>query len=296
LANRVKVIVVGSAGQLGRKTMAYFNTDDSFDCLGFSHAELDICDEKEVDSILALHSPDILINCAAYTAVDAAEENQEIAFNVNTMAARIVAKSAFKQGVWLLHFSTDYVFNGKSKVPYKESDQTDPLCVYGLSKRDGEQAILEEHKDACIVRTSWLYAEQGNNFVSTMARLGQTKKSIQVVDDQVSAPTFVGDLVDCSIRLIARGLADKNMPSGILHFSNSGEASWFEFAQTIMEKLDLDCVVDRISTKEFGAAADRPNYSKLDCTLIENKYGIVARPWQEGLDDCLRKRKEQWEN
>ncbi len=287
----MKVIVVGSAGQLGRKTMAYFKTDDSFECLGFSHADLDICNELEVDSLLGLHSPDIFINCAAYTAVDAAEENREMAFNVNTKAARILAKLAFKHGAWFLHYSTDYVFNGQSEKPYKESDLTDPLCVYGLSKRDGEQAILEENERACIIRTSWLYAEEGNNFVSTMIRLGQSKKRIQVVDDQVSTPTFVGDLVDCSARLIMRGLADKKMPSGIVHFSNAGEASWFEFARTIMEKMNLDCEVERISTKEFGAAAARPSYSKLDCTLIENKYGIVARSWQEGLDDCLSKRK-----
>lgn len=289
----MKVIVVGSAGQLGMKFMESFGANNSFDCTGLTRDDLDICDAEKVNQLFRQHAPRIVINCAAYTAVDAAETNQERAFEVNSKAARIVARAAAQNGSWLLHFSTDYVFNGAGFSPYSESHETDPISVYGASKRQGELAILEEHEGACIVRTSWLYSEKGNNFVDTMIRLGSSKDKISVVDDQVSSPTYAGDLVECCVELIAQGISTQQMPHGILHFSNAGQASWFDFAKKIMEKMDLDCKVKPISTKEFGAVANRPRYSKLDCRFIENKYGIVTRSWQEGLDDCLSKRKNK---
>ncbi|MFT5183464.1 MAG: dTDP-4-dehydrorhamnose reductase [Flavobacteriales bacterium] len=296
MENRLKVIVLGSSGQLGRQIVDRLKLIVSIDCTSLTRADLDISDAEMVRHVLDEKHPDVVINCAAYTAVDKAEQDSDQAFLVNANNARTLGLECKVRAIWLLHFSTDYVFNGKGEIPYNESDQTNPISVYGASKLAGEKAILEEHAGACVLRTSWLYGDEGNNFVNTMIRLGRTKKEINVVDDQVSSPTYVSDLVDCTLNLIEVGLTSGKMPAGLLHFSNSGETSWCEFAKAIMISMQLDCTVKPISTKDFGALASRPIYSKLDCTLIENNYGITNRPWQDGLEDCLSKKKKNGNN
>lgn len=283
--------MLGSAGQLGCQIVERFKNVGAIDCISLTRADLDISDVELVNQVLLEHNPNIVVNCAAYTAVDLAETNKEEAFQVNASNVRTIARLCNELGIWLLHYSTDYVFNGEGKSPYQESDQTDPTSIYGASKLAGEKAVMEEHQDACIVRTSWLYGDEGNNFVNTMIHLGRTKEEIKVVNDQVSSPTYVTDLVGCTQELIEYGMSSGLMPKGLLHFSNSGETSWYEFAEAIMNSMKLKCRVVPVSTEEFGARAPRPKYSKLDCTLIKNKYGINPRSWQEGLEDCLSKKK-----
>jgi dTDP-4-dehydrorhamnose reductase len=263
-------------------------------CVG-SGREVDITDSAALDAFVALQQEPVawIINCAAYTAVDRAEDEPDLCRRLNTDGPAILARLAGRIGAALLHFSTDYVFNGKGTTPYREDDPTDPVGVYGLSKRDGEAAILANHHAAYILRTTWLYGRNGSNFVRTMLRLMNERDEITVVNDQRGSPTWTSDLANTAAALIQRIDNGKPLDYGIYHYTDEGEITWFEFAEKIYalgKQLGLisgDCMVKPCSTAEYPAKAARPAYSVLDKGKIRRALGIDIPQWDEGLKRYL---------
>ena len=228
-------------------------------------------------------SPDALVNCAAYTAVDRAESEKDLAMAVNAEAPGNLAAICREHGTRLIHISTDYVFDGKARSPYREDDPTGPTSVYGLSKRDGEKAVLEADPDAIVIRTSWVYHEHGKNFVRTMIRLMRERERVGVVDDQYGSPTYAGDLAECIVRILE---SDKPVP-GVYNFSNEGDITWYEFAVAIREIIHSPCAVEAITTEQYPTPAPRPAYSVLSKEKICTTYGIRLVPWRESLEKCI---------
>ena len=270
-------LVTGANGQLGnelkkRLTGAVF-ADKSV---------LDITNANAVQKFVKENNIDLIINCAAYTAVDKAEEDVLQAIKVNIDGPRNLAQTGAK----IIHISTDYVFDGYGFKPYTPEDKTNPLSVYGKTKRAGEIAVLENAKVAIIVRTAWLYSPYGNNFVKTMRRLGNEKEYINVVSDQIGTPTYAGDLADVIVKIIPQ-MNEKN--SGIYHFTNTGVCSWYDFAVEIMEKSGLKCVVNPIKSEDYPTCAKRPYYSVLDKSKIQKTFNdIKITHWKQALDRCLK--------
>ncbi|GHV90882.1 NAD(P)-dependent oxidoreductase [Spirochaetia bacterium] len=235
-----------------------------------------------------------IINCAAYTAVDKAEDDAETCRRLNTDGPGNIAGTAKKIGAKILHFSTDYVFNGRGNQPYKEDDETDPIGVYGLTKRDGERRVLAANEVSWIIRTAWLYGRHGNNFVHTMLRLMKERDSVSVVDDQRGSPTWAYDLADTVTLLIAAVDSGKPVPPGIYHYTNEGNITWFDFAQEIYaqgKKLGLlskDCAVKPCTSAEFPAKVTRPVYSVLDKGRIKAALGLEIPEWDMSLGRYLK--------
>ncbi|GHV44552.1 NAD(P)-dependent oxidoreductase [Spirochaetia bacterium] len=236
-----------------------------------------------------------IINCAAYTAVDKAEDDAETCRRLNTDGPGNIAGTAKKIGARLIHFSTDYVFNGRGNQPYKEDDEPDPIGVYGLTKRDGERRVLAVNEASWIIRTAWLYGKYGNNFVHTMLHLMKERDSVSVVDDQRGSPTWAYDLADTVTLLIAAVDGGKPVPPGIYHYTNEGNITWFDFAQEIYvqgKKLGLlskDCAVKPCASAEFPAKVTRPAYSVLDKGRIKAALGIEIPEWDASLQEFLEK-------
>jgi len=234
---------------------------------------------------------DWIVNCAAYTAVDKAEDDREICSLLNTDGAGNIAAAANKKRARLIHISTDYVFNGRGNRPYTEEDPTDPTGVYGLTKRDGELAVLENNPNSYIIRTAWLYGKHGNNFVHTMLKLMNERDQVKVVDDQKGSPTWAYDLAQTIIAFICG--KDAPIPYGIYHFTNEGQITWFDFARKIYEQgraqgiLTKDCEVKSCTSAEFPAKVTRPAYSVLDKSKIKRALGITIPPWDESLRKFL---------
>lgn len=243
--------------------------------------ELDITDLKAVISFIERHDIDTIINCAAYTAVDRAEEDREKATKVNRDAVANLAKAATKLGCLLIHISTDYVFDGNHDVPYTEKDPVNPQTVYGQTKLEGEQAIKSSGCMYLIIRTAWLYSGFGNNFVKTMLRLADERKEINVVNDQWGTPTYAGDLADAIIRILERN----ELPEleGIYHYTNEGVCNWYDFAKEIIELSGKDCIVRPISTEQYPTKAKRPAYSVLDKTKIKKVFDLEIPDWKDAL-------------
>lgn len=243
--------------------------------------ELDITDLKAVISFIERHDIDTIINCAAYTAVDRAEEDREKATKVNRDAVANLAKAATKLGCLLIHISTDYVFDGNHDVPYTEKDPVNPQTVYGQTKLEGEQAIKSSGCMYLIIRTAWLYSGFGNNFVKTMLRLADERKEINVVNDQWGTPTYAGDLADAIIRILERN----ELPEleGIYHYTNEGVCNWYDFAKEIIELSGKHCIVRPISTEQYPTKAKRPAYSVLDKTKIKKVFDLEIPDWKDAL-------------
>lgn len=277
------ILVTGANGQLGSSFKKLSVQERAFDFVFVSRADMSIADETAVTAIFEKHKPDICINCAAYTAVDAAETNQQDAYLINATGAAILAKVCQLFNVRFIHMSTDYVFNGDGNLAYKESDPVDPLSIYGASKQKGEELVLMHHPAAVIIRTSWVYSEFGKNFVKTMLRLMQEKPEIKVVNDQFGSPTYATDLAEAIITIIK---SDTNKP-GIYHYSNAGVINWFEFAVAIKNLIGSTCIVHPIPTSEYPTPAKRPAYSVLDTKKIAGSYSISIPEWQESLRVCL---------
>lgn len=235
-----------------------------------------------------------IINCAAYTAVDKAEDDLETCRCLNTDGPGNIAGTAKKIGAKMLHFSTDYVFNGKGDRPYKEDDPTDPIGVYGLAKRDGEQRVLAANEASWIIRTAWLYGKYGNNFVHTMFKLMNERDSISVVNDQRGSPTWAHDLANTAVNMILRSDGGKTMPYGIYHYTNEGDVSWFEFAQEIYAQgrktglFNKDCAVRPCTSAEFPAKVTRPAYSVLDKGKIQRMLGVSIPLWNASLREYFK--------
>ena len=270
------ILITGANGQLGTELSKLLPNAILTDA-----KELDITNEQDVQNFVRSNNIDTIINCAAYTAVDNAEDNIDIATKVNVDGPRNLAKS----GVKLIHISTDYVFDGMGHKPYTPNDTPNPISVYGKTKLAGEKAVSENADTYAIIRTAWLYSPYGKNFVKTMRALGETKESINVVCDQIGTPTYAGDLAEAIVKIIPQ-LSKEN--SGIYHFTNEGVCSWYDFSTEIMEQSKLKCRVNPIPSSAYPTKANRPFYSVLDKSKIKETFGIEISHWKKGLEKCLK--------
>lgn len=283
-----RVLITGANGQLGRAFVSSLDNGDAFDVYACGHSDLDICDEKAVSQALADFDADILVNCAAYTAVDAAEDHPDQADAINRQAVAALARACRQNTVKMVHFSTDYVFDGQSRRPYRESDATAPLNVYGRSKLAGEKAALTICPDALIIRTAGVYAAWGHNFVRTIYGRLKDHTPLRVVADQLMSPTEATTLADAVRDIIVSG---KNA-SGIFNYTNSGEISWYDLAVAIARIGGFDdSTITPISTAEYPAKATRPAYSVLDTSLIRHTFGITIPEWQSALGRVVQQLK-----
>lgn len=257
---------------------------DSFIFYFTDKQQFDISDPLMVERYFSEKKPDYCINCAAYTAVDKAEQERDLAFAINATAVRNLALACKKHNARLIHISTDYVFNGKAKKPYVESEKTDPINIYGASKLQGEMHIMDINRMSIIIRTSWLYSSFGKNFVKTMKRLLEEKESINVVNDQMGSPTYAADLAAAILKIIEDNETPK---AGIYHYADKGEISWFEFACAIRDLICSDCEIKPIDTKSYPTPAKRPAYSVLNSGKIENQFGLSIPEWRESLERCI---------
>lgn len=281
----MRVLVTGASGQLGKDVVALFQ-QKGHEVMGCSRSELDITSLEQCQQVIGGFQPDSIVHCAAYTAVDAAETDVDGAYKVNAVGTRNVAVASEKVGAKLVYISTDYVFNGRSAVPYQEYDNTDPQSVYGKSKRAGEILAQSLSSRYFIVRTSWVYGLHGNNFVKTMLRLGQEKPQLQVVHDQKGSPTYTVDLARFLEELV------HTEKYGIYHASNSGDCTWYEFTQAIFEEAQklgfkITAQVEPCTTEQFPRPAPRPANSVMDHLSIRTNGFTDLRPWREGLKDFL---------
>jgi dTDP-4-dehydrorhamnose reductase len=284
------VLITGSNGQLGSEIKELASFYENLQCIFKNLPELDICDADALNKFIIDQHINAVINCAAYTAVDKAEEEALIAQKVNSEGVLNLANALKKVDGKLIHISTDYVFDGNHSQPYKESDPVSPIGVYGLTKRAGELAVLNDSIDAIVIRTSWLYSVYGNNFVKTMLRLGNEKKSIQVVSDQKGTPTYAKDLAKTCLDILSDASSTNLSNRGSLyHYSNEGVASWYDFATAIMEIGNIDCKVIPIETKDYPTQARRPMYSVLDKSKIKSDFKVTIPHWRNSLTNCIKK-------
>lgn len=268
--------VTGKQGQLGRALQPLLPH-----AIFTDRAAVDITNPDAVARFVDTHEITTIINCAAYTAVDQAETDQEHAFLINQQVPTYLAKT----GASIIHLSTDYVFDGKHNHPYQTTDKTAPQSVYGKSKYAGEQAVLQYASTGLVIRTAWLYAPWGHNFVNTMLRLGSERSQISVVADQWGSPTYAGDLAQAIVTVYAQLQAEY---AGIYHYANRGHSSWFEFAQAIMHEAERSCQVLPIPTTSYPTPAPRPAYSVLDSSKVAEVFGVTIPSWQDGLRRMLR--------
>ena len=280
-----RILITGSKGQLGSELQAlsknydytYFFTDREI---------LDISDDAALRDYIQTHQIDTIINCAAYTAVDKAETEQELANAINHLAVKTLAQIAKEQNIKLVHISTDYVFDGKNFKPYTEEDSTDPQGVYGKTKCEGEKALQAINPaNSIIIRTSWVYSSFGANFVKTMLRLGKEKESLGVIFDQVGTPTYARDLAKTILDIVPKINTEH---VAIYHYSNEGVLSWYDFAKEIMRMAKLPCTINPIETKDYPTPATRPHYSLLNKSKIKRDFGIIIPYWKDSLDVCLK--------
>ena len=284
------VLVTGADGQLGREMKALTGRLNlPFRFLYTDANELDITDRQQIVSYVNDYQIQYIVNCAAYTAVDKAEEDVEKAYVVNAAAVENIARVAGQYGVKVIHLSTDFVFDGKSSVPYTEKMTADPLSVYGQSKLKGEEALQEHAGEWIILRTSWLYSEFGSNFVKTMMRLMNEREQLSIVADQRGTPTYAADLAEMILHMLQHA-EENEWKSGVYHFSNRGETTWFGFAQEIRKLAGLErCVLIPIKTEDYSSAAERPAYSVMDLSKICHTFSVEIPPWEEALGRCIRK-------
>ena len=281
----MRILITGCNGQLGNEMQllekenpqhSYFNTDV---------AELDITDEAAIVKFVEDNEIDGIVNCAAYTAVDKAEDNQELCRKLNTVAPGYLAAAVEKRGGWMIQISTDYVFDGTNHTHYTEDEPTCPNSVYGSTKLEGEQAAQKGCKRTMIIRTAWLYSTFGNNFVKTMIRLGKEKPELGVIFDQIGTPTYARDLAVAIFAAINQGVVP-----GIYHFSNEGVISWYDFTKAIHRIAGITtCHVRPLHTAEYPTPANRPHYSVLDKTKIKQTYNLEIPYWEESLAQCIAK-------
>ena len=276
----IKILVTGGNGQLAQCLKDVVINENEFNVDFQDLPALDITNKQQLESYFSKNELDYCINCAAYTAVDLAEEQSDLAYAVNAEGPKNLAEICKKYQVKLLHISTDFVFDGKKQTPYIETDMPNPLGVYGVSKWQGERYIQEVMEDYFIIRTSWLYSEYGNNFMKTMLRLSETRDEISVVSDQIGAPTYAGDLAEVLIKIILSSPPNY----GVYHYSNSGTISWYDLAVEIFKQFGKKIEVKPIKTKDYPTAAKRPKYSVLDTTKIENNFNCTIKDWQGSLD------------
>lgn len=281
------ILITGCNGQLGNEMQLQAAKNTQYNYFFTDVAELDITNRDAVVSFVKDNEIDCIVNCAAYTAVDKAEENEELANLLNNIAPGYLAEAVETRGGALIQISTDYVFDGTAHIPYKETESTCPNSVYGRTKLAGEQNAQAHCKNTVIIRTAWLYSTFGNNFVKTMIRLGKEKEQLGVIFDQIGTPTYAGDLADAIMTVINKGIVP-----GVYHFSNEGTISWYDFTKAIHRIAGINtCKVNPLHTEEYPTPAARPHYSVLDKTKIKQTYGIEVPYWEDSLADCIAKLK-----
>ena len=287
----MKVLIIGKNGQLGqliKKIISLGNIKDEYSFVGRS--ELDLGDSENITTYFNQNKFDIIINCAAYTAVDKAESESKLADQVNHLAVKQMAEIAKQQGAKFIHVSTDYVFDGKNYKPCTEDDKTNPQSIYGSTKLAGERAIQEiMRKGATIIRTGWLYSEFGNNFVKTMLELGANNEKIKVISDQIGTPTYASDLAQAIVGIVkSKYLQNKEQQTQIFHYSNEGVCSWYDFSKAIFDIEKIACKVVPIESKEWKMPAKRPYYTVLNKNKFKNTFEVEAPYWRESLQVCLK--------
>ena len=281
----MNILITGCNGQLGNEMQlleseypqhCWYNTDV---------AELDITDHQAIETFVEEHQIDGIVNCAAYTAVDKAEDNEELCQKLNAEAPAYLAHAIGKCGGWMIQISTDYVFDGTNHTPYKEEENTCPNSIYGKTKLVGELNVQAHCERSMIIRTAWLYSTFGNNFVKTMIRLGKERLELGVIFDQIGTPTYARDLA----RIIMTAI-EKGIQPGVYHFSNEGVISWYDFTKAIHRLAGItSCHVRPLHTAEYPTPANRPHYSVLDKTKIKQTYGVEIPYWENSLAECIAK-------
>ena len=274
-----KILVTGANGQLGSELAVLSSKYPQYEWIFAERTKVTLDDLESLQNQLEDIQPDIIFNCGAYTAVDKAETEKELAFAINHLAVEQIAKYALAHNVKLIHVSTDYVFDGSSAVALNEEEETNPINVYGASKRAGEIACLIENPNSIIIRTSWVYSKFGNNFVKTMQRLMQEREAINVVNDQIGSPTYAADLAQAMMDILE---TSKWVP-GIYNYSNEGEISWYEFALSIKELGNYNCNVGGIASSSYPTPAKRPEFSLLDKKKIKTIYNLNIPNYKESL-------------
>lgn len=281
----LNILITGANGQLGNE-MRRLGARSSDNYIFTDIAELDITDKDAVDSFVMLNNVDVIVNCAAYTNVEKAEDDEATADKINHRAAEILAQTAKKCGATLIHVSTDYVFDGRRNTPYTEDEPTSPLGAYGRTKLAGETAIAESGCRYIIIRTAWLYSEFGNNFVKTMLRLTSERESINVVSDQIGSPTYAGDLGSAIFDIIEHRKFEGN--EGTYHFTDEGVCSWYDLAyETASIAGNKGCIINPCRTWEYPTKASRPSYSVLDKSKFKATFGFDIPYWRESLAKCI---------
>ncbi|GDX51675.1 NAD(P)-dependent oxidoreductase [Bacteroidota bacterium] len=280
------ILVTGANGQLGNELRAISSHFPALNVLFTSRNEFDITDNAVVKKYFLENEPSALINCAAYTAVDKAESEPELAQLINSTAVGYLADACKLIDIPFIHISTDFVYDGNKTQPHLETDATNPLGVYAKTKLEGEQLALQKHKKTIIIRTSWVYSSFGNNFVKTMLRLGRERPELKVVNDQTGSPTYARDLAEVLLKITL--LCDALKPWGIYNFSNDGAITWYEFAKEILALKGIETPVMPITTAQFPTPAMRPSYSVMSKEKIIKTFGIRPLPWKHSLEECLK--------
>ena len=286
----MRILVTGKNGQLGKSIHKIVTNNEQTDDFVFvGREELDLSNGNNIARYFKGNTFDIIINCAAYTAVDKAEEELELSNQVNHLAVKQLAQIAKTQQAKLIHISTDYVFDGESDKPYIETDETNPINVYGKTKLAGEQALQEVMPtDAIIIRTSWVYSEYGNNFVKTILRLGKERDELSVVSDQIGSPTYATDLANAILNTVQnKAFKEVGQETQIYHYSNEGEISWHEFAKEILKIAKIDCKVNPIVTEQYPTPAKRPKIAILDKSKVTKMSNINVFEWRKSLERCI---------
>ncbi|NTW57088.1 MAG: dTDP-4-dehydrorhamnose reductase [Chlorobiaceae bacterium] len=284
----MNILVTGSRGQLGSEIHELSPKAGKHRFFFFDLPELDITDPAQVEKACAINSIQAIVNCAAYTAVDRAETDAEAAYRVNRDGAAVLAACAARINALLVHISTDYVFDGKASLPYRESDPVNPLGVYGKSKWEGEERIREIAPSHIIIRTSWLYSGYGANFVKTMLRLGRERDTLNVVFDQIGSPTSASDLAEAVLSILDRAETGKRY-SMTFHYADEGVCSWYDFAVSIMEMAGLDCTVLPVDSTQYPQAAQRPHFSVMDKSAVKREWGLRIPHWSVSLARQIEK-------
>ena len=281
----MRVLITGSNGQLGSEIRELVFHYKELDIVFRNSHELDICSFEALQDFIIDHKINAVINCAAYTAVDKAEQNAEIAEDVNSKGVLNLVNALKSVNGKLIHISTDYVFNGDHFMPYNESDSVSPIGVYGNTKRNGELAVINSNIDGIVIRTSWLYSLYGNNFVKTIARLAKERTQLKVVEDQWGRPTYGLDLAKAVLQLIDNN-SIYNFP--ILHYANQGKCNWKQFADAIINEMGTHCSVHGVTSENYPTLAKRPKFSILDTERVEQQLRIIIPTWQNSLKDCIQ--------
>jgi dTDP-4-dehydrorhamnose reductase len=277
------ILITGSHGQLGNEMQQAATRFPAFNFLYTDVEDLDICDKAALSAFVKANKVNIIVNCAAYTAVDKAEDDVELCYKINADAVRNIGEVASENNLKVVHVSTDYVFDGTNYLPYNEDQPVCPATVYGKSKLAGEQALFASCDQVVVLRTAWLYSSFGNNFVKTMMKLGTDRDSLNVIFDQIGTPTYAADLANAILTL----LSHKTFVPGIYHFSDEGVCSWYDFTKSIHRIAGITCDVHPIETKDYPARTPRPHYSVLNKAKIKSTYGIVIPHWEESLVRCI---------